>query len=151
MEVIGRICSNSKPQVHQDLKDCIEIFKIIKNVFLSVGLSKNNIFLEFDNNSGRIFRAYKTCEICKDFKVVHDLDGRYKIVLIFQNGFFEVIKPRYDEKNLFESVYKSKQSTVALDIIDDITGHQVLRVQYSPTTHEMLDFVEKRTQFQVQL
>jgi hypothetical protein len=115
---------------------------------LSVGLSKNNIFLEFDNNSGRIFRAYKTSEICKDFKVIHDLDGRYKIVLIFQNGFFEVIKPRYDEKNLFESVYKSKQSTVALDIIDDITGHQVLRVQYSPTTHEMLDFVEKRTHFQ---
>merc|ERR1719219_2887763 len=85
--------------------------------------------------------------ICTDFKVLHDLDGKYLIVLIFKDGYFEVIKPKKDE-NRYESVYISDKTIVALDILDDVKGHEVIRVQYSPTTHEILDFVEKRTQFQ---
>ena len=69
-------------------------------------------------------------------------------MLIYQDGFFEVFKARNGQKR-FESVYQSNRSTVAIEVIDDVKGHEVLRVQFSPTTHEILDFVEKRTNFQV--
>jgi len=146
MEVIGRICPKLIPPILQDLKDCIEKFESI-NSNIGVGLSKNNILLEFDNEKGNIFRGHKMSRICTDFKVLHDLDGKYLIVLIFKDDYFEVIKPRKDE-NRYESVYISDKTIVALDILDDVKGHEVIRVQYSPTTHEILDFVEKRTQFQ---
>ena len=147
MEVIGRICSNSFTQIHQDLQDCVEKFEIIYDA-KSVGIStKNNILLEFDNDTGRLFRGYKLQKICTDFKVIHDFDGRYQIVLIYQSG-FEVIKPRIDE-NRYESVYYSDKSILGLEIIDDSKGHEVIQVQNSPSSYETLDFIEKRTNFQV--
>ena len=93
MEVIGRICPNLSAPIHEDLKDCIEKFETINSI-ISVGVSKNNILLEFNNENGQIFRGHKISKICTDFKVLHDLDGKYLIVLIFKDDFFEVIKPR---------------------------------------------------------
>jgi len=136
MEVIGRVVS-TKLLCHPDFNAIIKKYAMVtKNVF--VGISKNAVLFEFDNDSGDLLKSAKITSKCDDLQVVHSSGGECHVVITFENDQgFDVYKIT---RNGFEKIHSCPKSFVKLSVVESGHGHEVIEVFTSSTAFEVLDF-----------
>ena len=136
-EIIGRIISTSKIILPSSLKDYISLYDSIDSR-QCVGLTKNNLLIEFDIQSEEFTRVHKISAAAADgsyenLKVIHDICNQYQVVVTqSSNQGLQVYKTT---KQGYEMIFELRETFIEIEVDDEPTkgGYEILKIKLSPS------------------
>ena len=113
MEFIGRVNSSLMANLPSDLKDYILNFDSIDSQNC-VGLSTNGTLVEFNVRNGKFSRALKISLIWANIRIIHDLYGKYQVVLTDSSN--QNLQVFQSCNQTYKLIYEFKEKFIEIEI-----------------------------------
>ena len=137
MELIGRIISTSEITLPSSLKDYISLYDMIDSR-QCVGLTKNNLLIEFDIQSEEFARVHKISPDAasgsyENLKVIHDIYNQYQVVVTESSN--QGLRVYKTTKQGYEMIFELREKFIEIEVDDEPTkgGYEVLKIMLSPS------------------
>jgi len=145
-ELIGRIINTSKILLPSSLKDYINLYDSIDSR-QCVGLTKNNLLIEFDILSEKFTRVHKISAAADGFfyeslKVIHDVYNQYQVVVTQSSNQGLQVYKTASKQGSYEMIFELRETFIEIEVDDEPTkgAYEVLKIKLSPSRILVKDF-----------
>ena len=145
-ELIGRIINTSKILLPSSLKDYISLSDSIDSR-QCVGLTKNNLLIEFDILSEKFTRVHKISAAADGFfyeslKVIHDVYNQYQVVVTQSSNQGLQVYKTASKPGSYEMIFELRETFIEIEVDDEPTkgAYEVLKIKLSPSRILVKDF-----------
>ena len=145
-ELIGRIINTSKILLPSSLKDYISLYDSIDSR-QCVGLTKNNLLIEFDILSEKLTRVHKISAAADGFfyeslKVIHDVYNQYQVVVTQSSNQGLQVYKTASKPGSYEMIFELRETFIEIEVDDEPTkgAYEVLKIKLSPSRILVKDF-----------
>ena len=152
-ELIGRIINTSKILLPSSLKDYISLYDSIDSR-QCVGLTKNNLLIEFDILSEKFTRVHKISAAADGFfyeslKVIHDVYNQYQVVVTQSSNQGLQVYKTASKQGSYEMIFELKETFIEIEVDDEPTkgAYEVLKIKLSPSRILVKDFSSSSDSF----
>ena len=152
-ELIGRIINTSKILLPSSLKDYINLYDSIDSR-QCVGLTKNNLLIEFDILSEKFTRVHKISAAADGFfyeslKVIHDVYNQYQVVITQSSNQGLQVYKTASKQGSYEMIFELKETFIEIEVDDEPTkgAYEVLKIKLSPSRILVKDFSSSSDSF----
>ena len=119
-ELIGRIINTSKILLPSSLKDYISLYDSIDSR-QCVGLTKNNLLIEFDILSEKLTRVHKISAAADGFfyeslKVIHDVYNQYQVVITQSSNQGLQVYKTASKQGSYEMIFELKETFIEIEV-----------------------------------
>ena len=152
-ELIGRIINTSKILLPSSLKDYISLYDSIDSR-QCVGLTKNNLLIEFDILSEKLTRVHKISAAADGFfyeslKVIHDVYNQYQVVVTQSSNQGLQVYKTASKPGSYEMIFELRETFIEIEVDDEPTkgAYEVLKIKLSPSRILVKDFSSSSDSF----
>ena len=152
-ELIGRIINTSKILLPSSLKDYISLYDSIDSR-QCVGLTKNNLLIEFDILSEKFTRVHKISAAADGFfyeslKVIHDVYNQYQVVVTQSSNQGLQVYKTASKQGSYEMIFELRETFIEIEVDDEPTkgAYEVLKIKLSPSRILVKDFSSSSDSF----
>ena len=150
-ELIGRIINTSKILLPSSLKDYISLYDSIDSR-QCVGLTKNNLLIEFDILSEKFTRVHKISAdgfVYESLKVIHDVYNQYQVVVTQSSNQGLQVYKTASKPGSYEMIFELRETFIEIEVDDEPTkgAYEVLKIKLSPSRILVKDFSSSSDSF----
>ena len=150
-ELIGRIINPSKILLPSSLKDYISLYDSIDSR-QCVGLTKNNLLIEFDILSEKFTRVHKISAdgfVYESLKVIHDVYNQYQVVVTQSSNQGLQVYKTASKQGSYEMIFELRETFIEIEVDDEPTkgAYEVLKIKLSPSRILVKDFSSSSDSF----